>query len=784
MQMTDNISQVWNSFFQQRTVNLFNRFDGQYRAIVVETNDPLQMYRVRFKCPELHDFNLKPEECPFAVPAFALGGKNAGSWEAAMIGDTIWISFEKAHTYGPIWTGFAPGTRRKRYPLEQIYTKSPLAVDADGKPKDKPQDFDVDYLPKDFRPMSTGWRDRYGNSEINSFVGFFPIEHKEKPAPTGADGVSRSQFNVGDKPKVNEPDRKYMGKLSKYGNYSICSDVGYFWNKDNDFGEFKGIGDPLDDGGEEERTFEVDRYKYFLKLLNENEPNSIKDNNGKSDQRRFEIRTRAGHKFEMRDVGWSQKDGGLCGSVKKQNVKSRVEDGKYGGQILSKWEKSDERWMKFRTKGGHLIQMMDMGFNPEDDNFYKRKLIEECGSKPDLEDDAEWTKRDARQMRFVTRYGFKFVLDDRGTHTQKAEEEHQPHGNGLLLKGRRQAEADPDKGTPRGFGIEFNEKDELNTTRWYSPKSKLVELNDRKDYALVCTDMNGFISEEWKGLKENEFAKSIGMSFDPEKDTYHLKLDKHNGYIRLKTSAGNDNSRNSTNGEKFDKGDCWPEQNATEKEMEKVDPVGLNQGLECRDGIRGGGEDGAWAELVDCDHRGIWFTRKNQMGIWRSRMGKDQFLMIMDKDGDEKIVIRHNEDGPIQIYCKQDVQIKAERDITLQAGRDISLKADRDIIFEAQRQLTGKSGTTIDLDASGGQWQLAPDHTIQNVQDNAPQHTGFLPGAFPGPGAQSDTGGPSNPLDGKPLTPLDQNPREPVDRGHTDNEPFDAVPDKVITAKE
>ena len=795
----DNLSEVWGAFFQQRTVNLFNRFDGMFRAIVVETNDPLQMQRIRWKSPEFHDFNMKTEDCPWAVSSFALGGKNAGSWESAMIGDMVWISFEKAHVYGPIWTGFAPGTRRRRYPLEQMYTKSPINVDAVGKPVNKaPVEYLEDYLPKDGRPMSNGWRDRYGNSEVDSFVGFFPIEHDRDPdkiSPQNTDALSKSNFTVGKKPEINKPDKKYLVRTTKYGIYCIHADIGYFWKKKGDTGEFVGIGDPLEKGGEEEFQFEQDRYQYFQKLYNENKPDTVEGEKGTADERRYEVRTRAGHKFEMRDVGYAQKGGGRSVSKEIRDVKSRVEEGTYGGQILSKYEDTDERWVKVRSKGGMLFQMMDIGFHPKDDEFYKRALLEECGADSDNEKSAEWVSRDGRQIRWVTRHGVKFVLDDRGTHPVDAVANSSPRGLGWLQKTRRSWEQDGG-GTDRGFGFEAVDRDELNTTRWYTPKSKCIEMNDRKDYCLICSDMSSEISREWEGLDENEFATAIGMTFSPEKDTYHLKLDKRNGYIRLKTGAGFDNGRRPKPEPENYSGDDeigTKSQDAPGVEMkdapDKTNEVAtgdevLNQGFEARDGLRGGGDDGAWAELVDLDHRGIWFSRKYGLGIMRSNLKKDQLIMIMDKNGEEKIVIRNNEDGPIQIYCKQDVQIMADRDINLNAKNDINMQAGGTIRTQAGNKISVIAGSTVDLDGGGGMWQLSGGATTQSVPDNAPEHTGYLPRAFPGGGAQSSSGGNS---DSEPvvveLPVIVPEKREPTDRAKTENGPFDVVPEEVITVK-
>lgn len=736
MPLTDNIQKIWAKFSKGRTENLFNRFNGWYRAVVVETNDPLQMYRVRVKCPELHDADLKPEECPWAERAPWMGGKNAGQWYHPIIGDIVWIVFEKNHPYNIVWVGFAMGTRRKRYPLESIYTESPLALKFDETADEKPDDFIEEYLPKDFRPMSNGIRDRYGSTDIMSSVGYYPIEHIQPPAQSGTDALSnqQSKFAAGKKPEVNNPDRKYLAKISKYGVYSIQSDIGYYWRKkpenegSDEFGEFSGDFD-------KDRTFEIKRYKYLTRLLNEDSPNS-----GDKDQRRYEVRTRAGHKIELRDVGWAQAGGGRVGCDDAGETHSR--DGEYDDpRVLSKWKETDERWLKLRTKGGHLIQAMDMGFHPELDEFYKRKLIDEVGAVPDEEYDSDWVRRDARQIRIVTRHGFKFVLDDRGTDGIRADKLEKPRGNGWLLKTRRSWQTTP--GDPRGFAFEAIDKDELDTTRWYTPKSKIIELNDRKDYVMMCTDTKTEISREWRKLKENEFALKIAMTENPESDTYHLKLDKANRYLRLKTAAGHDNGRR-------------PEPESVSDAF-----VGLNQGFEARDDLRG---DGPWVELVDAEHRGFWFSRKNNLGVWRAKQDKEMYIAISDLDN--VIIIRNNANGPIQIFSKADIEIISEQNIVMKAGKKISMKA----------------GTTIDMESAGsGHAQLSGDAWTMDVPDNAPKHTGFLPGATPGGGAQSNTGGSSVIIDPQ-VRKVDK--REPGDRGKTYNDGFGEVSEKIVRACE
>jgi hypothetical protein len=611
----DGVQQIWDRFLQRRMQELYVRFPGIYRAIVVETNDPLRHHRIRVKVPELHNFDLKPEECPWAVISQSLGGSGSGAWVSPIIGDLVWVQFEKGHPYSIIVTGFANPTRRKFYVLESVYGKTPVAVDTTGKSAGKPtpDDFIEEYLPKDGRPMSLGWRDRYGSFLSLNSVGFFPKEHDVKAAPVGTDAISQGEFDTSkEKPAEDDPDTKGVALCSKYGNFLVISDVGYRWKKNDkeQRGEFEGDFDA-------DREFEVKRSNFLRRLFNEDKPS-------KRDQRRIELRTRYGHKFEMRDVGWGHKE-------------ANTRQDEYGDPTrIAEDTKKDERWVKIRTKGGHLIQMWDKGSDPLDDAYVKRSLLKEVGGATEIDQEDQWqSRKDARQIRIVTRYGFKFVLDDRGSDPKNATGKTSASGNGLLIKGRR---AIPDD-EARGFGVEFNEKDQVNAAKIYTPKSKLIEFNDRFDYIMLCTDTNGKISRPWRNLFDNEFTTAQAMTFDPERDTYHLKLDKANGYIRLVTA--------------------------------------LQQGLEMRDGIAGE----PWVELRDVDDRGMWFSRDHDFSVWRAKKGTNMFIMM--DDGAKGIFIQNKEDGAIHIASNGSVQIKAAGDITLDAGGNINLRARNQICMEA-----------------------------------------------------------------------------------------------------
>ena len=47
-----NFDETWTKFMEARSKPLNERFPGQYRSLIVETNDPLNMGRVRFRCPD------------------------------------------------------------------------------------------------------------------------------------------------------------------------------------------------------------------------------------------------------------------------------------------------------------------------------------------------------------------------------------------------------------------------------------------------------------------------------------------------------------------------------------------------------------------------------------------------------------------------------------------------------------------------------------------------------------------------------------------------------------
>lgn len=672
--MTTYFERLSQEFVKEDQIDQEHRFVGPHRAVVVDTDDPLAMGRIKFKCPDIHDYTLLPVEAPWAIPANFIGGKSSGHFEVPCIGDFVWIEFEKSNPYAPIWRGYAPPTRLNYYPIPFVAQRTPPANLVENIVNKKPNtnnklpdviDYDVKYLPKDGRPMSQGVQSRYGSLSIDSSVGYYPIEHYIEPAPLGLDPIQQKKYDAQNEiPLVNEPDKKFVANITKYGNMLIMSDVGYWWNNDQKIMPYVSRGATGEFSGDFklDREYEVNRWLYNQKLINEDRPVSwgkgardVDWNADFGDTRRIEMLTRYGHKIEMRDVGWAQP-----GEFDAQHKFARSSKSRLGEfskkesdrRFLSVSKSWDFRWIKIRTKGGMLFQAYDRGNDPEKDEFVKRPLLEEAGHRTERED-LWWWDRDARWMRLVTRHGFKLVLDDRGTSETDADKAETPRGNGFMVKGRRTPGSggrETEKGNQRGFNFEFNENDLLNRTMWGSPAGQAMEINDRYQYIMVASTLGPDFQEKFRGVEENEFnRKPIAMG-DAELRTHHLKIDLENEYIRLKTRAGNGlgplNSKGSAAG------------------------GGINAGFEARDGNSGG--DGSWVELVDSSDRGLWLSEKNKLAALRASLGAPMYQYI-DQKNNVVAVFNGQASGITQIYAKGSVNIISDGDINLTSAGNINM---------------------------------------------------------------------------------------------------------------
>lgn len=645
------MSDQFSSFMDERS-KANDSFNKYYRAIVTETNDPLQMHRVRFKCPDIHDYSLKDEECPWAVVSERFGGRRAGEWHSPCKGDWVIVTFDRGHVYAPIVVGYCNPTRRKLYPHASLYGMTPLPVDENGDPAEQPNDVTLDYYPKDGRPMSQGVQDRYGSLDVINSTGFFPSEHREAPPSPDHDAISQKDFKQSsNKPIANDPDTKYMMRLSKYGHLFLMGDQGYAWKKDGDFGEFTG-------DFTEDEEYEVKRWKYINKLVNEDNPSG-------HDQRRMLLQTRYGHKIEMRDVGWAQKG----------PTPSKTRDGEYGDpRTISNEEAADQRWLKMRTKGGMLFQMSDVGTHPNDDEYVKRLLEDEIGDKADGEN--KWAGRDSRFIRLVSRHGYKIAIDDRGASDIDSSGKENPHGNGVLIKGRRSpgSQGVPSEGDQRGYFWEFNENDSINQTTWGSPTGQILQINDKHQYIMMSSRKPDYPTS-WKNLDDNEFLLNAISAGQHEDNSHTFKIDMHNEYIRMKTRSGKGSGP-------------------------LGDPVNfpgvvgdVNQGLECRDGSQG---DDPWVELVDSQDRNLWFWGKGELVMCHARRQPDpvDIMWWMDEKRKELIIKHDEESGRIQITCNKPIEIISAEDVNINAARSLNLAAGTDITLSV-------NSTKFKLDDSG-----------------------------------------------------------------------------------
>jgi uncharacterized protein involved in type VI secretion and phage assembly len=74
---------------------------GKYRGVVVATDDPLSLGRIRVSVPAV----LGAEATAWALPALPFAGTGHGLVLLPEAGDNVWIEFEGGDAASPIWTG-------------------------------------------------------------------------------------------------------------------------------------------------------------------------------------------------------------------------------------------------------------------------------------------------------------------------------------------------------------------------------------------------------------------------------------------------------------------------------------------------------------------------------------------------------------------------------------------------------------------------------------------------------------------------------------------------------
>lgn len=739
--MNKNLANFGLDFILGEPYTISKKF-GFYRAVVTETNDPLNMNRIGVDCPDIHGYGLGNSQ--WAVPAPSIGGNGSSFFVSPTIGDIVWIGFEKGDPNVPIYFGFANPTKRGMYAFQQIHRETDVILNIDGKIDKRLTDtekYDPRYLPKDGRPMKTGYVDSYGNSDMSSAVGYFPKTHGQQRSQssdiTGTESEElKKRYNI---PEINNPDLKYMLRMTKYGHIQLMSDQGYWWYRDresendNNLGEFSGDHD-------EDFRYEAKRWLNIQRMVSEDNPTG-------EDRRRQMFMTRYGHLFDMRDVGWGQLG----------PIESKSRSGEHGPpRFVSNEYRRDQRFMRMRTKGGMYFIMGDRGFHPAEDKYVRRNLVDDLRQQ-DQDLERHWGgDKDARFIGLMTRYGWKFVLDDRGSDARKADKLERPRGLGMLLKGRRRPgtgteDSTSSLGKQRGFFFQMMEKDDMNSLMMGSPMGHSFEMSDKYQYMMMSSTLGRKWSEEWKGFERHEYNTRPMMSRNPERNSHHLKLDHANEYIRLKTRGGR--------GQK----PIIPESESSSSE-ENVSNIGkreLQQGFEARDGSGG---DGPWVEIVDAQHRGIWMSKTEQLLIIRGKKRKKLYIWLDDRSKD--VCIYNGErNGTIKVHSRGNIELKSDRNITIEAGGSLNLK-----------------GRRVNLQAEAGAKMLMTGNIFSNARINAQMFRGEFPGVMPGPGA------------GRPVVAdipdiemvqsvLVPEKIEPSDRGKTYNGPFVGIQRSELNPK-
>lgn len=77
------------------------KYFGKYRGMVINNVDPMQMGRLMVQVPDIS--GLIPST--WAMPCFAVTGKQMGTWWLPQIGAGVWVEFEQGDADYPIWSG-------------------------------------------------------------------------------------------------------------------------------------------------------------------------------------------------------------------------------------------------------------------------------------------------------------------------------------------------------------------------------------------------------------------------------------------------------------------------------------------------------------------------------------------------------------------------------------------------------------------------------------------------------------------------------------------------------
>lgn len=76
-------------------------FYGKYRGIVTDNKDPLSLWRIRARVPDI----TGEEETGWALPAAPFSGNGMGFFALPAVNAGVWIEFEQGDPDYPIWSG-------------------------------------------------------------------------------------------------------------------------------------------------------------------------------------------------------------------------------------------------------------------------------------------------------------------------------------------------------------------------------------------------------------------------------------------------------------------------------------------------------------------------------------------------------------------------------------------------------------------------------------------------------------------------------------------------------
>lgn len=76
-------------------------FFGKYRGIITDIQDPMMLFRIKAKVPDV----LGDTESGWALPCLPFAGSGLGFYGLPAVGAPVWIEFEHGDPEYPVWAG-------------------------------------------------------------------------------------------------------------------------------------------------------------------------------------------------------------------------------------------------------------------------------------------------------------------------------------------------------------------------------------------------------------------------------------------------------------------------------------------------------------------------------------------------------------------------------------------------------------------------------------------------------------------------------------------------------